>query len=182
MQKFLSAVWSVLVKPVSFWKELSSGGLYGNDDVLRDYAAPLIGVVQIVKFPLIGVPRPAMIYGVVNFVLDVAVLYLLVGVFGALAGDEPDGASPLRASVLPCFALTPFWLAEPLFFIDRWGAFIACGALLHVLVVVNAGIGVLRSGREPLAAKRYYPLQAVTALSLLLGFILMSGVMRILNV
>ncbi|ASQ90911.1 hypothetical protein CHL67_08230 [Prosthecochloris sp. GSB1] len=171
-----------MVEPASFWKELSSGGLYGDSDSLRDYAAPLVGVVQIVKFPLIGVPRAAMVYGLINFVLDIAVLYLLTGVFGALAGEEPESAAPLRASVLPCFALTPFWVAEPLFFVDRWGSFIACGALLHVLVIVNVGMGVLRAGGEPLAAKRYYPLQAVTAISLSLGFVLMSGVMRILNV
>ncbi len=179
MRQFFLTVRDVIFKPGEFWHDVSAAGGRDSLDALRSYAVPLIALAQIAKFPVIGVPRTAMIYGIINFVLDVAVLYLLMGLYTAFLDETRGKDGATVAALIPCFSLTPFWVLEPLFLFDRLGLFFAGAGVLTALFIANAAFTVLYPHRLPLPAKVSYPLQLVTALGTMLTFFLMNGVMNI---
>ena len=179
MRQFFLTIRDVIFKPGKFWSDVSAGGGHGSLDALRSYAVPLVALAQIAKFPIIGVPRTAMIYGIINFILDVAVLYLLMGLYTASLDEARGKDGATSAALIPCFSLTPFWILEPLFLFDRFGLFFAGAGVLCALFVANTAVAVLYPHRLPLPAKVSYRLQLVTALGTMLTFFLMSGVMNI---
>ena len=179
MRQFFLTIRDVILKPGKFWNDVSAAGGHDSLDALRSYAVPLVALAQIVKFPIIGVPRPAMIYGIINFILDVAVLYLLMGLYTAVLDEAHGKDGATAAALVPCFSLTPFWILEPLFLFDRIGLFFAGAGVLSALFIANTAVAVLYPHRLPLPAKVAYPLQLVTALGTMLTFFLMSGVLNI---
>jgi len=57
VKELFSAIFSLLFQYRKFWKNLKEGATGDEFNVLRDYAVPVIALVQIAKFPLIGLPR-----------------------------------------------------------------------------------------------------------------------------
>jgi len=104
-------MFSVLFHPETFWKEIREHRRDVN--AMKDYAAPVIAMVQLCKIPFIGVPRMAMFAAIVSFIVDVAVLYLLSGaIFSILGRDQPESVQHDVMTMLS-YSLTPVWLAEP---------------------------------------------------------------------
>ncbi|NTV03064.1 MAG: hypothetical protein HGB04_09875 [Chlorobiaceae bacterium] len=131
-------MFAVLFHPESFWKE--GAGRREGVNAMKDYAAPVIAMVQLVKLPLVGVPKPAMIMAIVSFIVDVSVLYLLSGAIASIAG--PDRKASLQDDILAmlCYALTPVWLAEPFYFADAWRWLFLVGALVHAFLILKPGL------------------------------------------
>ncbi len=103
----------------NYWKE----GIQSDDEfnVIREYAVPVIALVQIAKFPLIGVPRPAMFFAIANFLIDIAALYLMTGGAAYLLEQERPEVSKTGTLTILCYSMTPVWLCE-LFYFTGGGA------------------------------------------------------------
>jgi hypothetical protein len=134
-------VLAVLFRPGTFWKELKRDDQGVN--ALKDYAVPVIAVVQLCKFPLVGVPRTAMLFSLVTFIVDVSVIYLLAGgIMRLFDRQQKENVQDAVLTIL-CYALTPVWLFELLYFTGGWSWFFAAAALSYALVIGRMGFAVM---------------------------------------
>jgi len=143
VKQIFSAIFAVLFRFPGFWRDMKEGIPDEDFNVIREYAVPVIALVQIAKFPLIGVPRPAMFFAIANFLIDIAALYLLIG--GAsylLDRDRPERIQAGTLTIL-CYSMTPVWLCELFYFTGNWSMLIAFLALSYTLVISRSGMTVL---------------------------------------
>ncbi|MDT9546799.1 MAG: hypothetical protein RI826_05615 [Chlorobium phaeovibrioides] len=154
LKQLFSAMMAVMFRYRNFWNRVRDGEFPEGVDLLRTYAVPVIAVVQLLKFPLIGVPRPAMLFSIASFLLDVTALYLLSGgVLKLLFPDEPAAMEGKVVTVL-AYGLTPVWLFELFYFTPLWSWVVALLALGHTLLISWYGFSLLLglSGRPMLRA------------------------------
>jgi len=144
LKKLFSTIAALLFSFRAFWEEYFSGERSGNQwNVLKDYSAPLIAMVQLLKFPIIGVPRQAMIVAIATFLVDIAALYLISGGMVRFVDTEGRRETEERVTALAGFSLTPVWLAEPFCFIDGWNWLFASLALGYAFLICRSGFLLL---------------------------------------
>lgn len=171
-------LFSVLVHPVLFWKEVRDGEAGVN--AMKEYALPVIAMVQLCKFPVIGVPRTAMILTLVSFAVDVSVLYLVAGVLTRMIGTRSRATVSDRVMTVLSYALTPLWIVEPLFFTGRiTGMLFAAAALVYAVMIIRAGLAAMFDDM----GKNIDGLHAKSALVLVMAssasFLVMRGLIRL---
>uniref|UniRef100_Q3AR34 Yip1 domain-containing protein n=1 Tax=Chlorobium chlorochromatii (strain CaD3) TaxID=340177 RepID=Q3AR34_CHLCH len=124
----------------ALWRKLHHEPASNDGSMLRNYAVPIIALVQLLKFPLIGEPRPAMFLGIVSMLVDSAVLYVLAGGVLALLPIPRTEEAKGQVMTVFCYALTPCWLAELAYGHGVWSILIALFALLHALASSREGL------------------------------------------
>jgi len=137
--------------------------------------------VQLVKFPVIGVPRQAMITAIASFLADVAAIYLLAG--GAMRLFDRERRNDLEESVtaLTGFALTPVWLAEPLCFIEGWNWLFAAAAIVYAVLLWRCGFLLLFAAEaQPGGSALRNSSMLLVAVSAAV-FLLEKGMLRLFN-
>ena len=181
IKELFSTIFSVLFRYRKFWLDLKDATQGEEFNVLRDYAVPVIAIVQLVKFPLIGMPRPAMFFAIANFLIDVAALYLMMG--GAAYLLYRDRSEHIHSGMLTvfCYSMTPVWLFELLYFTGSWSWFFAFFALIYTLVIARNGLAVMLDFEGDLAS----PALRHTAIFVVIVntsvFLLVRAVMRLFN-
>ncbi len=143
VRKLFLTIRVVLFSCRKFWADFRASGSGSGANVLREYSVPVIAMVQLVKFPVIGVPRQAMITAIASFLADMAAVYLLAGGTMRLLDRENRNDIEEGVTALTGFSLTPVWLAEPLFFIDGWNWFFAAAAIVYAMVIWRCGFLLL---------------------------------------
>ncbi len=171
----ITTMFSVLFHPEAFWHDREARH---EVNAMRDYAAPLIAVVQFFKMPQVGVPRLAMIMAVVSFIIDVAVLYVLAGGIAALAGRHRRAEVQEGVLTMLCYVLTPLWLVEPFSFIAAWRWGFLALALLHAFVGLKAALPET-FGAAMTAESLTWKADLMLAVAALASFVAMTGLMRI---
>jgi hypothetical protein len=168
---------SVLFRPDSFWKEYRERMQEAN--AMRDYAAPVIAIVQLCKLPFIGVPRMAMLLSIISFTVDVAVLYLLSGAIVSIAGsaERPEAIQNDVMMVL-CYSLTPVWLAEPFLFTGSWRWLFMAVALVHTLFISRLGILAVLGHENPRIEAFSRKSGFLVAMATVISFTLINGLIR----
>lgn len=152
VKELFSAIFALLFRHRKFWLDLRQSNPGGEFNVLRDYAVPVIALVQLAKFPLIGVPRSAMYFAGANFLVDIATLYLLAG--GAAYLLEHERSESIQSGTLTVFsyAMTPVWIFELFCFTGNWSWLFAFVAIAYTLVIVRNGLIVLLALDSALSA------------------------------
>ncbi|MEI6758210.1 MAG: hypothetical protein WCK85_10165 [Chlorobium sp.] len=143
VKELFSAIFTILFRYRKFWLDLRQSNSGEEFNVLRDYAVPVIALVQLAKFPLIGVPRSAMFFAGANFLIDIAALYLLAG--GAAYLLDRERSESIQSGTLTVFsyAMTPVWIFELFCFTGNWSSLFAFFALAYTLVIARNGLVVL---------------------------------------
>lgn len=177
LKQLFGAIGAVLFRYRRFWRELQQGGWPEGLDVQRGYAVPVIAMVQLLKFPLIGVPRPAMFFAIASFIIDVAAFYVLSGVTSRILFQEKAGEMEGGVVTVLSYAMTPVWLFELFYFTGSWSWIFALLALGHMLLISNSGFSLLfsLSGR---------PLQIAAIFTGILQtsvFVLFKSLVRLFN-
>jgi hypothetical protein len=169
-------MFSVLAHPEAFWKEQRER--HPELNAMKDYAAPVIAIAQLFKIPLIGVPRSAMIVAMVNFTVDVAVLYLLSGAIVSLVGRQRPQSFQDDVLTMFCYALTPVWLVEPFYFMGSWRWLFFAVALLHSIFISRYGLQSLLGREVPNMASLFGKSAVIVAMATMTAFMLNSGLIR----
>jgi len=178
IKKLFSTIIALLFSHRQFWEDYRSGKAGVVDNVLKDYAVPVIALVQLVKFPLIGIPRQAMIIAIATFLVDVAALYLITGgIMRFFEGERQNRQEQIITAVIG-FSLTPVWLAEPFYFLGNWSWVFASAAILFSLFISNNGFSLLFD-RTNQSAMRNSALLLVTVC--LAVFVVERGMLRLFN-
>ncbi len=181
VKELFVAIATLLFRNRTLWRDLKEGISGKEFNVLREYAVPVIALVQLAKFPLIGVPQPAMFFAITNFLVDIAVLYLVAGGVGYLLGQERTENSKAMMLNVVCYSMTPVWLCELFYFTGLWSWLFAVTALSYTLVIGKNGLTCMLD-LEPVASR---PVLRNTALFVVLvnivAFLLINAAMRLFN-
>ncbi|KZK73805.1 MAG: hypothetical protein A3K90_03120 [Pelodictyon luteolum] len=145
LKQLFGAMVAVLFRYRRFWLELKAGAWPEGLDVQRAYAVPVIAMVQLLKFPLIGVPRPAMFFAIASFIIDVAAFYVLSGATSRILFQEKAGEMEGGVVTVLSYAMTPVWLFELFYFTGSWSWIFALLALGHMLLISSSGFSSLFS-------------------------------------
>ncbi len=171
-----TALFSVLFRPEVFWSDARER--FREVNAMKDYAAPVIAIVQFAKLPFIGTPRMAMLLAIISFTIDVAVLYLLTGVMVSAA--EAERSAPVQHEIMTAlsFSLTPIWLAEPFGFAGTWRWLFIAAALAYTVFISRTGLQAMLGSGEPgveaFSGKSAFLVGAMAMIS----FLLQNGLIR----
>ena len=183
VKELFSAIFSLLFRYGYFWNDLKEKEVALGDEfnVLRDYAVPVIALVQLAKFPLIGVPRQAMFFSIANFLIDIAALYLMMGGVAYLLARERSETPQAGIVTVCCYSMTPVWLSELFYFTGSWSWLFAFLALSYALVIGRRGLAVMLAVDSGVtgSALRNTALFVITVNTSL--FLLIRAVMRLFN-
>lgn len=181
IKELLSAIYAILFHNGALWRDLKNSEAGDEFSVLREYAVPVIALVQLLKFPLIGVPRTAMIFTIANFLIDIAALYLMTGGAVYLLAQERPENFKARTLMLFCYSMTPVWLVELFYFTGIWSPLFAFAALSYTLVIGRNGLKLLLDIDEAVSvpALRYTALFVIMVN--LAAFLLIRSAMKLFN-
>jgi hypothetical protein len=181
IKKLFFSIAAVLFSRRKFWQDYFSAGSSAEKNLQKDYVLPVIAMVQLVKFPLVGTPRLAMYTALATFMLDIAALYLVTGGMLRLLDSGRASASDTDAAALAAFSLTPLWLVEPFYFLGAWSWLFAVVAAVYAVVILIDGMNELFERNPP-------PVRApiANASLLLVGvsialFIVERGIIRLID-
>jgi len=149
VKKLFFTIAAILFSRRKFWQDFFSAVTSSEKNLQKDYALPVIAMVQLVKFPLIGTPRLAMYTALATFMLDIAALYLVTGGMLRLFDSGRAGASDTDATALAVFSLTPVWLVEPFYFLGGWSWLFAAVAAVYAVVILIDGLNVFFERNPP---------------------------------
>ncbi len=180
-KELFSAIFTLLFRYRKFWHDLKEATPDDEFNVLKDYAAPVIAIVQIAKFPLIGQPRQAMIFAIANFLIDIAALYLIMGGTAYLLSRERSEKIKAGMVTVFCYSMTPVWIVELFYFTGSWSWLFAFLALSYALVIAKNGLAVMLDFEVavPVNVLRNTALFVVTVNTSV--FLLIRAVMRLFN-
>lgn len=170
---------SVLFHPEVFWTDARER--LGEVNPMRDYAAPLITIAQLLKLPIVGVPRMAMVLAISGFVIDVAVLYLLAGAIGSLAGADRTEALQMDVMTILSFSLTPVWLAEPFYVLGVWRWLVMGAALMYAVLITRLGMYSLLGLETPKIETLWRKSGVLMATATFISFMLVGGLIHLLT-
>jgi hypothetical protein len=170
-------MFSVLFHPESFWDD--QGRRREGVNAMKDYAAPVIAVVQLAKLPFVGVPRSAMIMAIVSFIIDVAVLYVLSGAIAAVAVHDRSEKVQEDLLTMLCYSLTPLWLVEPFYFVGSWRWLFLGAALLYSFLILKPGIRATFGSESPHIEALTLKSSLLTLVATLASFTAITGLLRI---
>ncbi|ACF43144.1 hypothetical protein [Pelodictyon phaeoclathratiforme] len=181
VHELFSSMFALLFRNSTLWRAIKKREVAGESSVLREYAVPVIALVQFVKFPLIGVPRPAMFFTIATFLIDVAALYLMMG--GALFLLRPQHTESFKSKVLTVFsyAMTPVWLFELFYFTGSLSWFFAAFALGYALVIGRNGLKLLLDHDETLSASALRNTGFFVVVVNTAAFLLIGSLIRLFN-
>jgi hypothetical protein len=170
-------MFSVLFHPEAFWND--QGRRREGVNAMKDYAAPVIAVVQLVKLPLVGVPKSAMIVAIVSFIIDVAVLYVISGAIASVVGHEQGETVQDDLLTMLCYSLTPLWLVEPFYFIETWRWLFLGAAVLHAFLILKPGLRATLGSESPHIETLTLKSSLLTLVASLASFTAITGLLRI---
>lgn len=181
VNELFSAMFSIMFRNSTIWRAIKRGELSGESGVLREYAVPVIALVQLIKFPLIGVPRSAMIFAIATFLIDVAALYLMTG--GAIYLLAQPRTESFKSKVLTAFSysMTPVWLFELFYFTGPLRWFLAAFALAYTLVIGRNGLKFLFDHDETFTVSALRNTGFLVVMVNTAAFLLISSLIRLFN-
>jgi hypothetical protein len=139
-RELFSSVIAVLFRYRTFWRNLKEEPPADETSLLREYAVAVIALVQLCKFPLIGVPRTAMFYAIANFLIDVGALYILVGAASYIVDQDQAKHRPGDMLAVFCYSMTPVWISELFYFAGIWGLLAAVVGIVYAIVINRHGL------------------------------------------
>ncbi|MCX6177981.1 MAG: hypothetical protein NT163_01160 [Chlorobiales bacterium] len=181
IKELFSAIFSLLFRYRKFWRDLKEVNSDSEFNVLRDYAVPVIALVQLGKFPLIGLPRQALFFAIANFLIDIAALYLMMGGAAYLLFQERSERIHSGMLTVFCYSMTPVWIFELLYFTGGWSWVFAFFALSYTLVIGRNGLAVMLDFYDGLAGSALRNTAFFVVVVNTAVFLLIRAAMRLFN-
>jgi hypothetical protein len=134
----------ILVRPKQEWPVIHGEAAEEPNDIIRDYAFPLILICDLAMLVGLGESRHSVIiYGIAGFVLPILVLSLTSGILFSLASKYDGQTDRVAVTKLVAYSSSPIWLAmmfeaSKMFSSALW----LCG-MLYGLVLYWIGLPVI---------------------------------------
>jgi hypothetical protein len=181
VKELFSAIITLLFRNRTLWHNLKKGDAGDEFSVLREYAVPVLAIVQLAKFLLIGVPRTAMIFAIATFLVDIAALYLMTGGAVYLLAQERSESFKARTLTVFCYSMTPVWLFELFYFTGIWSWLFASLALFYAFVIGRNGVKLLLDPDGTISASALRNTALFVAMVNMVSFLLIGSLIRLFN-
>ncbi len=147
-KKLIARVKNLLVQPKKEWLVIENEPVYESQEIIRDYALPLIFATVFWELVIVGIRLKMVYFAIVNFTLLMLALFLTTSLVYDLSTRFESYADRNSAAKLVAYASTPLWLAqliqadiEWLFVMKPIGVFIA-------VYLYHTGIPILMKPAE----------------------------------
>ncbi|MBM3423603.1 MAG: hypothetical protein FJY09_10245 [Chlorobi bacterium] len=181
IKRLFLSIAAVLFSRRKFLQDFFSARSSAELNLQKDYALPVIAMVQLVKFPLVGTPRLAMYTALATFMLDIAALYLVTGGMIRLLGSGQAAASDTDAAALAAFSLTPLWLVEPFYYFGGWSWLFASVAAVYAVVILIDGINELFKRNPPPVRVPHANASLLLVVVSIALFVVERGIIRLID-
>ena len=171
-----AAIVAVLFRPDTFWRD--GRERLREVNAMKDFAAPVIALIQFCKLPFVAVPRMAMLLAIIGFTVDVAVLWLLSGAMAALASSKRTESLQQDVMAVLCYSLTPIWLVEPFGLAGAWRWIVMGAALLYSLFIARTGTITMLGNEIPEIEPFFGKSALLVATAAIISFLLQGGLIR----
>lgn len=111
-KKLVTRVKNLLVQPKREWLVIENEPVYESQEIIRDYALPIIFVTVFWELVLVGIRLKMVYFAIVNFTLLMLALFLTISLVYDLATRFQSYADRNAAAKLVTYSSTPLWLAQ----------------------------------------------------------------------
>lgn len=111
-KKLVVRVKNLLAQPNKEWLVIENEPVYESQEIIRDYALPLIFATVFWELVLVGIRLKMVYFAIVNFTLLMLALFLTISLVYDLAARFQSYADRNSAAKLVAYASTPLWLAQ----------------------------------------------------------------------
>ncbi|MGQ9804506.1 MAG: YIP1 family protein [Chlorobiales bacterium] len=111
-KKLVVRVKNLLVQPKKEWLVIENEPVYESQEIIRDYALPLIFATVFWELVVVGIRLKMVYFAIVNFTLLMLALFLTISLVYDLATRFQSYADRNSAAKLVAYASTPLWLAQ----------------------------------------------------------------------
>ncbi|MCS7211617.1 MAG: YIP1 family protein [Chloroherpetonaceae bacterium] len=148
LARLLQRIYQLLASPQSEWKRIADEPIYDPQDLIRDYAMPLIVTAVLLEVIVAGVLNGIKTKLVWIALVNVALLSLLLAITTALiqswAPRFQSSSERNDAAKLAVYGSTPIWLAAMLSALFPLGAFfsfaVKLAGLIYAIYLYSTGL------------------------------------------
>ncbi len=110
-KKFFQRLKGILLSPKSEWTVIADEPMYDVQDVMRDYALPILVSSVLVALVGVGITLKAVWASIAAFAVWLTALSLTTNVVSGVAMRFEAAADRLQATKLAVYGATPMWIA-----------------------------------------------------------------------
>jgi hypothetical protein len=111
-KKLVNRVKNLLIRPQPEWLAIENEPVYESQEIVRDYALPVIFAVVFWELVLVGIRLKMVYFAIVNFTLLMLGLFLTTSLVYDLSPRFLSFQDRNSAAKLVAYASTPIWLAQ----------------------------------------------------------------------
>ncbi len=111
-KKLVIRVKNLLCCPKKEWIEIENEPVYESQEIIRDYALPLIFATVFWELVVVGIRLKMVYFAIVNFTLLMLALFLTISVVYDLSMRFQSYADRNTVAKLVVYCSTPLWLAQ----------------------------------------------------------------------
>ncbi|MFN3345552.1 MAG: YIP1 family protein [Chloroherpetonaceae bacterium] len=111
-KKLVIRIKNLLLRPKSEWLVIEEEPVYESQEIIRDYALPLIFATVFWELVVVGIRLKMVYFAIVNFTLLMLALFLTISFVYDLSPRFHSYADRNAAAKLVAYCSTPLWLAQ----------------------------------------------------------------------
>jgi hypothetical protein len=147
-QKLLWRVARMLYRPKTEWTMISDEPVYETQELIRNYALPLVFAAVFWDLVIVGITTKAVFYAMLNFMLSMLALFITTSFVYELAPRFQATLDRNQASKLVMYASTPLWIIGMVQSVFRSVQFIKPIGLIFALYLYTLGTPLLMKPNE----------------------------------
>ncbi len=111
-KKLVVRIKNLLLRPQVEWVAIENEPVYESQEIIRDYALPLIFATVFWELVVVGIRLKMVYFAMVNFAVLMLALFLTISLVYDLSPRFQSNADRNSAAKLVVYCSTPLWLAQ----------------------------------------------------------------------
>lgn len=147
-KKLMVRIKNLLIRPKSEWLVIENEPVYESQEIIRDYALPLIFATVFWELVVVGIRLKMVYFAIVNFTLLMLGLFLTTSLVYDLSPRFQSYADRNAAAKLVAYCSTPLWLAQLIQSDVEWLFVMKPIGVAFAVYLYHTGIPVLMKPAE----------------------------------
>ncbi len=177
-KKLMVRVKNLLIRPKSEWLVIEGEPVYESQEIIRDYALPLIFATVFWELVVVGIRLKMVYFAIVNFTLLMLALFLTTSLVYDLATRFQSYADRNAAAKLVAYCSTPLWLAQLIQSDVEWLFVMKPIGVVVAVYLYHTGIPVLMKPAESRRAAYTTTVMVIVLVINTLIWLLIDGARR----
>ncbi len=147
-KKLIRRIKNLLFQPKKEWLVIEHEPVYESQEIIRDYALPLIFATVFWELVIVGIRLKMVYFAMVNFILLMLALFLTISLVYELAARFESYADRNSAAKLVAYASTPLWLAQLIQADTEWLFVVKPMGVCVAVYLYHTGVPILMKPSE----------------------------------